>query len=46
VWYVQAAEDRAYVRTRRAAYVVDVTSGKVVGKVVPPRDLVDAVVEP
>jgi len=46
VWNVQAAADRAYVRTRRAAYVVDVTSGKVVGKVVPPRDLVDAVVEP
>lgn len=46
VWYVQTAADRAYVRTRRAAYVVDVMSGKVVNEIVPPRDLVDAVVEP
>jgi hypothetical protein len=43
VAHVQAAGRLAYVRTRTAVYVVDVTSGKVVTRVSPRRDLVDVV---
>jgi hypothetical protein len=43
---VQVATDRAYVRTLRAVYVVDVPLGKVVRKVVPPVDLVDVITQP
>jgi hypothetical protein len=40
---VQVAAPRAYVRTARAVYVVDVRLGKVVARIVPPRDLVDVI---
>ena len=41
---VQIATDRAYVRTPRAVRVVG--RGKVVGNIVPPRDLIDVIVAP
>jgi hypothetical protein len=44
VFDVQVAADLAYVRTPSAVYVVDVRSGKVVNKIVPPRNLVDVIV--
>jgi hypothetical protein len=44
VFDVQVAADLAYVRTPSAVYVVDVRHGKVVNKIVPPRDLVDVIV--
>lgn len=44
VFDVQVAADFAYVRTPSAVYVVDVRSGKVVNKIMPPRDLVDVIV--
>jgi hypothetical protein len=43
---VQLAADRAYVRTPRAVRVVDVGRGKVVGTIVPPRDLIDVIDAP
>lgn len=46
VFDVQLAAGRAYARTPRAVYVVDVSTGKVVSEIAPPPRLVDAVVEP
>lgn len=43
VFDVQVAADRAYVRTPTAVRVVDVTRGRIVGSIVPPRDLVDVI---
>lgn len=43
---VQVATDWAYVRTLRAVYVVDVSLGRVVRKIVPPVDLVDVIAQP
>jgi hypothetical protein len=40
---VQVAADLAYVRTPTAVRVVDVRQGKIVGSIVPPRDLVDVI---
>jgi hypothetical protein len=44
VFDVQVAAGLAYVRIPSAVYVVDVRSGKVVNKIVPPRDLRDVIV--
>lgn len=44
VWGVQAAGDVAYVRTRSTVYVVDVRTGSVLRKIVPPPELVDVIV--
>jgi hypothetical protein len=46
VWDVHATGARAYVRTPNAVYVVDVRLGEIVGKIAPPRELVDVVVAP
>jgi hypothetical protein len=43
--FVSTAGNRAYVRGRRATYVIDARSGAALRKIIPPRDLVDAVVE-
>jgi hypothetical protein len=44
VFDVQVANGLAYVRTPSAVYVVDISSGRVVHKNVPPRDLRDVIV--
>lgn len=44
VWDVQTAGSLAYVRTPRALRVVDLTSGKVVSKIVPLVELLDVIV--
>jgi hypothetical protein len=44
VFDVQVAAGLAYVRIPSAVYVVAVRSGKVVNKIVPPRDLRDVIV--
>ncbi len=44
VWDVQTAGDLAYVRTPRALRVVDLKSGSVVSKIVPPVELLDVIV--
>jgi hypothetical protein len=44
VFDVQVANGLAYVRTPSAVYVVDISSGRFVHKIVPPRDLRDVIV--
>lgn len=46
VWDVQITPDHAYVRTPSSVGVVDLNSKRIVNEIVPPRDLVDVIVEP
>lgn len=43
VWDVETASGRAYVRSPDAVHVVDVRTGKAVGKITPPPELADVI---